>query len=569
VVVRVERVGSYRLLRQIGEGGMGVVHLALAPDNSRVAVKVLRPQVIGDREARQRLEREVASMRRIRNARVAECLDADPWGQPPYVVTRFVAGLSLAEHVAEYGPMPAGRLIRFAQGTAQAVTSVHAAGVLHRDIKPSNVLLDRDQPVLIDFGLAMAGDESRMTHAGWIFGSPAYLAPETVLGDDPTPAADVHAWAATVVFAATGRSPYGSGPAVAVLDRIRRAEYALGDVPDPLVPVLTRCLDTQPHQRPTAVELCGWLQALSSTEEAEATQAWSRVSAGVAAAAPDQGAAPSSVRSVGHPLGAPASSAPASGAPASGAPAPTSPEPYAAAPHTSAPNAFAPTTPEPYTSGDPPTSSAGQVAQPREGDADPWPVESDSAGARAVRTVAAGLCGVVLAGAYAIVPFVTAAAVVATLVVLRADITTRRSRKRREQRRGPKVRDSTLSVLGWPVHALRALPVSMLAVGLALLLALGLDAVVSLLGPGAGREAGLLGGAVFALVIGAGPATWTLRTSGHAAARATLTPSAAAATTVSVLLVLVILILALTEATATGWFPLGEAPWFDARRLLR
>ena len=282
MVVRVERVGAYRLLRQIGEGGMGVVHLALASDNSRVAVKVLRPQVIGDREARQRLEREVASMRRIRNPRVAECLDADPWGSPPYVVTRFVAGLSLAEHVAEYGPMPAGRLLRFARGTAQAIVSVHAAGVLHRDIKPSNVLLDRDQPVLIDFGLAMAGDESRMTHAGWIFGTPAYLAPEIVLGDDPTPAADIHAWAATVVFAATGRSPYGSGPAVAVLDRIRRAEYALGDVPGPLVPLLTRCLDTEPHQRPTATELCAWLEAVGRTEEAEATQTWSRVGAGVA-----------------------------------------------------------------------------------------------------------------------------------------------------------------------------------------------------------------------------------------------------------------------------------------------
>ncbi|MDQ3627345.1 MAG: serine/threonine protein kinase [Actinomycetota bacterium] len=528
-----ERVGEYRLLRQIGEGGMGVVHLALAPDNGRVAVKVLRPQVIGDREARQRLEREVAAMRRIRNPRVAECLDADPWGQPPYVVTRFVAGLSLAEHVAEYGPMPAGRLIRFAQGAAQAIASVHAAGILHRDIKPSNVLLDRDQPVLIDFGLAMAGDESRMTHAGWVFGTPSYLAPEIVLGDDPLPAADIHAWAATVIFAATGRSPYGSGPAVAVLDRIRRAEYALGDVPGPLVPLLTRCLDTQPHQRPTAVELCTWLEALGGTESAEATQTWSRVDDGVLPSPAEPDAELTSVRSVGHPLGAPSSGAPS--------------------PATSRPG------------GPPRTLAPPYPQQPLEPGV---PAQPESPVAHVVRTAAVVLIGVLLAGAYAVVPFVTAVAVAVTLVTLRADITTRRSRLRREQRRGPRIRDSTLSVLGWPVHALRALPVALLAVALALLLALGLDAIVGVLGPEVGSEAGLVGGAVFALAIAIGPATWTLRASGHRMAPATLTPSAAAATTISMLLVLSVLVLVLAEVTPTGWFPLAEAPWLGARRLL-
>ncbi|CAN5284327.1 hypothetical protein BH24ACT12_BH24ACT12_10940 [soil metagenome] len=537
-VVKVERVGAYRLLRQIGEGGMGVVHLALAPDNSRVAVKVLRPQVIGDREARQRLEREVTSMRRIRSPRVAECLDADPWGQPPYVVTRFVAGLSLTEHVAEYGPMPATRLMRFAQGTAHAMASVHAAGVLHRDIKPSNVLLDRDQPVLIDFGLAMTGDESRMTHAGWVFGTPSYLAPETVLGDDPTPAADIHAWAATVVFAATGRSPYGSGPAVAVLDRIRRAEYALGDVPDPLVPLLVRCLDTQPHRRPTAAELCARVGTMVSTEAAEATQTWSLAGADVGAQTPVGGAAVASVRSVGHPLGAPAPAAPVM---------------------TSAP------------SGSGGATRTGMPAYPAgagEPAAGSWPAQTDSPGYRAARTLAAALIGVVTAALYAVVPFLTAVLVAVSLVSLRADITTRRSRWRREQRRGPRVRDSTISVLGWPVHALRALPLALLAVVLALLLALGLDAVVSMVGPGPGREAGLLGGAAFALAIAVGPATWTLRTGGHPLARATLTPSAAAATTISVLLVLAVLVLALAAATGTAWVPLAEAPWLGARRLV-
>ena len=238
---------------------MGVVHLAAAPDGDRIAIKVLRPQVIGDREARARLEREVATMRRVRSPRVAECLDADPWGSMPYVVTRFVIGIPLTEYVAEYGPLPPARIHSIATGMAEALASVHAAGLLHRDIKPTNVLMERDQPVLIDFGLAMAADDARLTHTGWLLGTPSYLAPELVYGAEPTPAVDVHAWAATVCYAATGRSPYGGGPAVAVMDRIRRGEWQLRGVPEPMRRIIGPCLSYDPRQRPTADQLLKWL----------------------------------------------------------------------------------------------------------------------------------------------------------------------------------------------------------------------------------------------------------------------------------------------------------------------
>jgi Protein kinase domain len=264
----VPTLGRYRLLRQIGEGGMGVVHLAAAPNGDRVAIKILRPQVIADREARARLEREVAAMRRVRSPRVAECFDADPWGAMPYVVTRFVVGLPLTEYVHEYGPLSPHRLHTIAVGMAEALTSVHAAGVLHRDIKPTNVLMERDQPVLIDFGLAMAADESRLTHTGWLLGTPSYLAPELVHGEKPTPAVDVHAWAATVAYAATGRSPYGGGPAVAVMDRIRRGEWRLNGVPWGLRRVLEPCLSYDPRQRPSAGQLCEWLESTPPDESA-------------------------------------------------------------------------------------------------------------------------------------------------------------------------------------------------------------------------------------------------------------------------------------------------------------
>jgi len=262
------RVGGYRLLAKIGEGGMGVVHLAQAQDGARVALKVLRPHVIGDDEARERLSREVASLRRVSSPRVAEVLDADPWGDTPYVATRYVPGLSLHQHVREHGPLEGEDLRWFAACLAEAMAAVHTVGVLHRDIKPSNVLLEGRSPVLIDFGLARLADDPRLTHTGWLLGTPGYLAPEILYGDDATTASDVHAWAATVVFAATGRPPYGSGPAMAVMDRVRRGEHDLTGVPAELVPLLTRGLAPEPDARPTTGHLTAYLRAGSADSTA-------------------------------------------------------------------------------------------------------------------------------------------------------------------------------------------------------------------------------------------------------------------------------------------------------------
>ena len=109
---------------------------------------------------------------------------------------------------------------------------MHAVGVLHRDMKPTNVLMEGRSPVLIDFGLARVAEDPRLTQTGWLLGTPGYLAPEILYGDDATTASDVHAWAATVAFAATGRPPYGTGPAMAIMDRVRRGEHDLSGVPD-------------------------------------------------------------------------------------------------------------------------------------------------------------------------------------------------------------------------------------------------------------------------------------------------------------------------------------------------
>jgi predicted Ser/Thr protein kinase len=244
------RVGDYRLLTKIGEGGMGVVHLAEGPSGGKVALKVLRPHIVGDDEARERLAREVTSLRRVRSPRVAEVIDADPWGPSPFVATRYVPGFSLHEHVRRHGPLTGEDLRHFAAGLAEAVIAVHQVGVLHRDIKPSNVLLEGRSPVLIDFGLARLAEDPRLTQTGWLLGTPGYLAPEILYGEDATTASDVHSWAATVVFAATGRPPFGTGPALAIMDRVRRGEHDLSDVPVGLLPLVSACLAPEPADRP-------------------------------------------------------------------------------------------------------------------------------------------------------------------------------------------------------------------------------------------------------------------------------------------------------------------------------
>ena len=250
---------------------MGVVHLAQAPDGRRAALKVLRPSVVGDDESRHRLAQEVESLQHVRSSNVAEILDADPWGDVPYVVTRFVPGHSLHATVEHEGTLPADDLEHAARGLLRAVRDVHAVGVLHRDIKPTNVVMEGRSPILIDFGLARLAEDPRLTATGWLMGTPGYLAPEVLFGAAATAATDVHGWAATLVYAATGRSPYGRGHVMTVLDRTRRGEIDLTGVPERLRPLLSAALAPEPHERPT---VAGAMAALDALAAGPATAPW-------------------------------------------------------------------------------------------------------------------------------------------------------------------------------------------------------------------------------------------------------------------------------------------------------
>jgi predicted Ser/Thr protein kinase len=257
------KIGPYRLLEKIGEGGMGVVYLARDVESRPVAVKVLGPAVTGDPNARRRLAREVETMRRVRSQYVAEILDADVGGPAPYIVTRYVPGRTLDDIVREDGPLRGPALDRLAAGLASALAAIHAAGVVHRDLKPGNVMLADGRPVVIDFGIAHIADaNTRLTQTGMVMGTPGYLAPEVIEGQPSSGASDVHSWGATVAFAATGRQPYGSGTYQTVFFRVLQGKAELDGIPASLLPLVSAALSVEPGSRPSARQLAERCSAL-------------------------------------------------------------------------------------------------------------------------------------------------------------------------------------------------------------------------------------------------------------------------------------------------------------------
>ncbi|WP_206184753.1 serine/threonine-protein kinase [Thermoactinospora rubra] len=250
-----DRLGPYRLLRRLGEGGMGVVHLAVDPQGRQVAIKVLRPEVAGDEVARRRLSREVDTMRRVRSKYIAEVVDADVTGHRPYIVTQYVPGRPLDEIVKEDGPLDLPALLRVAHGVASALAAVHSVGVIHRDLKPGNVLILDGQPVLIDFGIAQAVDATRLTQTGMFIGTPGYLAPEIIEGHEAGPEVDVHAWAGTLLYAATGQPPFGKGTLEMIFYNITAGKADVSGAPAQLQPLLKAAFQRNPAKRPKAAEL--------------------------------------------------------------------------------------------------------------------------------------------------------------------------------------------------------------------------------------------------------------------------------------------------------------------------
>jgi Protein kinase domain len=257
-----ELVGRYRLVGRIGSGGMGRVYLGVTPDGGQAAVKVIRDDLADDTQFRHRFRREVMAASAVAGMFTARVLDADPDGDPPWLATQYVEGLSLRDAVLRYGPMPEARLVPLARGIAEALAAIHAAGLTHRDLKPANVLLSPAGPKVIDFGIARAADATQLTGTGQIIGTLDFMAPEQIEGTaDSGPAGDVFALGSTLVHAATGRTPFAAEQTAGTVYKILHAEPDLRGVPPRVAAIVSGCLSKDPARRPSAVQLAVALRA--------------------------------------------------------------------------------------------------------------------------------------------------------------------------------------------------------------------------------------------------------------------------------------------------------------------
>ncbi|MER5222157.1 protein kinase domain-containing protein [Streptomyces flaveus] len=254
-------LGSYRLLRRLGVGGMGRVYLARSPGGRTVAVKVVRPELAADADFRRRFQHEVEIARAVSGRYTAPVVDAAPDASLPWLATSYVLGPDLTDVVEAHGALPEHTVRALGAGLAAALQEIHAAGLIHRDLKPSNVLLAADGPRVIDFGIARAVDGNRMTQTGVVVGSPGYMPPEQALGQDVGTAGDVFSLGAVLAFAATGRNVFGEGAAshAAMLYQVVHGEPDLTGIPQSLLGLIRACLLKDPAQRPAPAEIVGAL----------------------------------------------------------------------------------------------------------------------------------------------------------------------------------------------------------------------------------------------------------------------------------------------------------------------
>ncbi|MGW7369145.1 protein kinase domain-containing protein, partial [Streptomyces sp. NPDC054841] len=254
-----QNLSGYLLTARLGSGGMGTVYLARTPGGRTVALKTMHAAIATDPAARTRFRLETDAARIIGSQHGAAVVDADPLAETPWLATEYVLGPPLDDAVSLCGPLPEPTVRALGAALAGALGQLHSSDVVHRDLKPSNVMIAAYGPKVIDFGIARAAGDDRLTRVGAAAGTPAFMSPEQATGQEHTPAGDVFALAGVLVYAATGHGPFGAGQAADLLYRVRYADPDLTDVPASLAPLLLRCLAKDPSQRPTTAQLAAGL----------------------------------------------------------------------------------------------------------------------------------------------------------------------------------------------------------------------------------------------------------------------------------------------------------------------
>ncbi|MFC4057896.1 protein kinase [Planomonospora corallina] len=284
------QIGPFRVAGRIGEGGQGVVYLGEDDAGERVAIKLLHVRFSGDAIARSRFAREARAAQRVASFCTAAVVAADLEGDVPYIASEYIEGRPLREVVEAGGPLRGSALQRLAVGTATALTAIHHAAIVHRDLKPDNVLMAADGPRVVDFGIARIID-STGTITSRAVGTPAYMAPEQIAGDDVGPYTDVFAWGATIMFAATGKTVFAGDSIAVVLSRILTHEVDVDMMPEPLRGTVRAALAKDPAERPSSEQIL--LRLLGRPEEGNVSPALLTQGAQVASPPGTGGAAPS------------------------------------------------------------------------------------------------------------------------------------------------------------------------------------------------------------------------------------------------------------------------------------
>ena len=255
-----ERIGPYVLLGRLGAGAMGRVYLGRSTAGRLVAVKTIKIELADEAGFRARFAHEVAAARRVSGVFTAAVVAADPEADMPWLATAYVPAPSLSQLVAECGPLPVPAARWLAAGCAEALESIHSAGLVHRDLKPSNVLVSPDGPRVIDFGVARAAERVQLTVTRGAVGTPAYMAPEQARDTrQASSASDVFSLGATLLYAATGHAPYQGETVMDVLVRLATEAPDLAGLPGELTDLVTACLERSPRKRPTSATLLSQL----------------------------------------------------------------------------------------------------------------------------------------------------------------------------------------------------------------------------------------------------------------------------------------------------------------------